>query len=462
MHLLKKTLLALSVVVLLPTAALAASTSLTWDGSYITDPSQMPEEFASLAPGTGPRPRYAKLSFNVTANCPAGYYSTKIAGWDRQHSQGVAMIANAQCITDSGNCPYDTNYAEIDHQQASLTYDMYVRPGVPYVLSGTQVCYAESMADPYTIRICQSAEAGGEDAKCHSWHSSVIEVPPVLSSVNLSSSKTYKYFNKFKVGETLKISDFNTHVPESNYNPLPPVQQWLVVEGPGIEKREYRLKDLMRDEITDITPTEPGTMTLKIRTMGYIYYMDHWHGSQYDDWTYTNWLTDYPELDGREEHYTQETLYSSEKCTRIIDANIVNDPSDDVLCPGYGEPVYRAELFDLISEPLEIPVENDWCIKPTTGIGNYHANPTEGCHSCSAGYSENMYWFEVDELCNNDASGNDDAGGNGSDNGNDDPTDKPGKKDDESSGCSATGVASLASLMGLALIPALKRRRKSL
>ena len=439
-------LLAFVFVLSLSPAALAADVTATWDGTYITDPSQVPADFPANAPGPAPYPSYAKISLKVATNCAvAGVNdSTKITGWTPQPSAyGILQRDILSCVSDYEGCNLynlfyaGRLYAEKDQGNASVTYDAYVRPGAAYVLTGTQVCYIDDN---------KGRRCGGnatEFPRCHGWRSPKVEIPPVLHSVTITSKKQYKNFNTFKAGATLSIEDYNFYdaLPDKKSSFELPIQKTLIVEGPGIPQTEYDLTNWdMHDSIAVLTPTSAGTMRLKLRTRGYTYYYDHWHGNKDDDWNWYDWNKLYPNPT-----YTEQTLYSTNKlCDEIFDVHQLNDPSDDERCSGYGEPIYHAELFSLESEWLEIPVTDDWCLIKKEKRDPFYlvsAIPSEGCHSCSSKYSEERNLWDPDPCA---ASTEEDG---------DDPS-----EDDSSSGCSAAGAGFVSSGILFALFPALRRR----
>ena len=81
------------------------------------------------------------------------------------------------------------HYEETDAQNSAISFVRYVLPGAAYNVSGNQVCYLNDGLE----RRCGSDEA--LYGKCHSWTTERVEVPPILRSVQIYSSKSYKSFN---------------------------------------------------------------------------------------------------------------------------------------------------------------------------------------------------------------------------------------------------------------------------
>lgn len=441
-------------------AALAADISFTWDGKYITDPSQIPEGFLGQAPGPSPAPSYAKVAFKAQTTCAVkgSEDSTKLILWEQQPHWGSVLAGDDfSCVAEPGNrCDAGTTAVTADAQNAMISFNAYMAPGTAYAFSGYQVCYVNDGRD----RRCGGNAA--EFPKCHVW-SAKVEIPPVLYGIAIRSNKQYKSFNTFKAGETLYIDDVRENVTSASSSFLLPIKKTLIVEGPGIPQSEYDLTNWdMHESLTALTPTSTGMMRFKLRTQGYTYYYDHWHGSSYEDWNRYDWNKLYPNPT-----YTEQALYSTDDlCDKIFDQHQMDDPSDDERCSGYGQPKYHAELFTLESEWLEIPVTDDWCVikrSEREHIWDFTAQPSEGCHACSSSYREDRPFWE-DDPCANSASGSGDGDGSGE--GSPDRPSTPGDgdgddgdRDGDASGCSAAGASLPSAPVLLALFPALRRRR---
>ena len=459
MRFLKKRILSLALAgSLFPALALAADVSFTWDGNYLRDPNSVPAAFPSPSPGPAPDPTYAKLVVKAATDCAlvTPDDSTKLGFWEHQPSHYSWLMAdNFDCVTEPGRVCQNAGLAQVDNANASISFDAYVNPGAAYAISGTQICY---------IQDDKGWRCGGNAAqfpRCHAW-SAKVEVPPVLNGVTISSKKQAKYFNTFKVGAALHLSNVAADLPETTSSYLLPIKQTLIVEGPGIPQAEYDLANWdHRDSLAVLTPTSAGTMRFKVRTQGYTYYMDHWHGGALEDWSKHDWNKQFPNPT-----YTEERLDSDEKCDKIFNEHQPDDPDDDEKCPGFGQPKFHAELFSLESEWIEIPVTDDWCLiktrTPSFPAWKKSAIPSEGCHSCSSKYSEERNLWDPDPCATSTEEDGDDPSEGGTDP--DDAGTSGGsgtsdKEDDSSSGCSATGAGFVSCGILCALFPALRRRR---
>lgn len=468
----KTRLAALLSLALIPQLSLAANVSLTWDGTFVSDPAELPEEYIGgwePGPGTGrmQEPSLAKLVFSGQTNCALASEedSTKLSVWE--HQLGDLKIFD--CTSNPGQsmkcaAPHT---AEATAQNATISFTRYVLPGAAYHVSGNQVCYLNDGLE----RRCGSDEASY--GKCHSWTTERVEVPPILRSIQIYSSKAYKSFNTFKAGATLQIRALYPYLfPNNRISSALPVKHTLIIEGPGIPQTEYVIpKYGVFDEAPEVTPTSAGTMRLKVRSQGYTYYTDHYHGGANDDWgEMYDWNQLYPNPT-----YTEQTLYSTDQtCDEVWDVHDANDPSDDERCPGYGEPIYRAELFDLESEWIEIPVTDDWCVvQPRDPARELDARPDEGCHPCSAQFDNDNPLFGAEDPCSanyeGDSSGDNDDSNTGNDSGNtsgnesgnsasNSGSQNSGTKEEESSGCAAAGVSGFG-LGALAFVTLAFRRR---
>ncbi len=471
----KTRLAALLSLALIPQLSLAANVSLTWDGTFVSDPAELPEEYIGgwePGPGTGrmQEPSLAKLVFSGQTNCAlsSSEDSTKLSVWEHQVSD--LKIFDCTSNPGSGMACAVAHYEETDAQNSAISFVRYVLPGAAYNVSGNQVCYLNDGLE----RRCGSDEA--LYGKCHSWTTERVEVPPILRSVQIYSSKAYKSFNTFKAGATLQIRALYPYLfPNNRISSALPVKHTLIIEGPGIPQTEYVIPQygIFDETPIEVTPTSAGTMRLKVRSQGYTYYTDHYHGGANDDWgEMYDWNQLYPNPT-----YTEQTLYSTDKtCDEVWDVHVADDPTDDERCPGYGDPIYRAELFNLESEWIEIPVTDDWCVVQTrTPARELDARPEEGCHPCSAQFDGDNPRFGSEDPCSanyegdssadngesNTGNGSDNGSGNGSENASGNGgSQNTNSEEEESSGCAAGGVGGfgLGALVSVAL--AFRRRNK--
>ncbi|MGC4118631.1 MAG: hypothetical protein QM765_29555 [Myxococcales bacterium] len=366
------------------------TSTLTWDGKLVTDLSGVPG--APDIDWSKSKVPYAKLHFSAATAC-TDFDGAEIVPWEAQYQGGTTdYLANKTGVTKTSTAV-----------NADISYDQYVSPGAAYVYSGYGYCDG---ADPLT------------------WDSdwfftSVVEVPPVISSVSLKSPKTLRYFNKLKVGETLKI-EVTEYTPRSFSSAIFDPRVFVVVEGAGVAKKEYDITDRTENELTDVKPTQKGTLTLKVKVQNYLYYRDDWHNVNMD-WQY-QWKDKFvPDF--------ATTLFSQDStCDTVFDG---------VPCANYGKPIFRAVPYTLESAAMEIPVEDSWClIQDRAEASSTERIASEGCHSCSSHYNANAEWYE--DAC---------APAN---------PDKPGLS---TFSCASAGSGLAFGWLGLALLPALRRRR---
>ncbi|GEM_PF-4683300 len=463
-------LLFAALLTLAPFSALATTATLTWDGSYIESPDGQPEAFlsqttGSTTPGKAPYPSYAKLHYEVKTVCDKNEFrGSKINGWDEQSSR-LWIKTNWQCTQKEGmSC--NSVYGEHDTADTAIAFDAFVYPGVVYMLSGYAECFhSDSLVVGGHDHHCGGHQADGYP-NCHGFYSDKVGIPPRLYAVTLQSTKNNYNFNKFKVGETLKLTSIEHNIPDKidNSSNVFPIQKILKITGPGIDE-ELDLNELeFSVNMAELTPNAAGTVKFQLITKGYVYYYDHWHGGQMDKWNTYDWNKAYPE-----NNYTQEKLYSKTSCS---DEDCVEKCAGDETCLAK----YHAELWTLESEVLEIPVTDSWCVTQKRQDVPYvqfrkTADPDEECRACSATFtnasSMDVMLGNADDPCANGSSeeeehNDNDAGTNppGNDAGNSGGGTAPADKDNGSSGCSAAGTGALLSAVVLMGIPAIVRRKK--
>lgn len=368
------------------------SVSLTWDGTYVTDLSGVPGA-PSIDWSKAVVP-YARLRFSATSAC-VDFDGAEITEWDTQFEGGSYFVAGKTATGQTTGAV-----------QASVSYDQYLHAGAAYLFSGFSYCNG---AQPLTW-------------DSNLYYSQAIEVPPVIARLTFKSLKTGRYFNKLKVGETLQVGvdeytprDFSS----AQYDP----RVFLVVEGAGVAKKEYDITDQTKSDIGDIKPTQKGTLTLTLKVQNYLYYIDDWHNVN-DDWSSYDWQSRQPNAD-----YATTLLSTDRLCDHV---------SDGVQCPNYGKPKFRAVPYTLESKPLQVPVEDTWCLIQDRADASTYVIAGEGCHECSSHYNANANLWD-------DACAAPDPGT---------PDPSPGVFS-----CAAGGPGTALGWLGLALMPALRRRR---
>lgn len=388
------------VLALAPAAAEAVSASttvsVTWDGTYQTDLSGVPG--APALDWSKSAVPYAKLHFSATTAC-TDFNGADLTEWDTQFEGGTTFyVANK---TATGKTTGAVN--------ASVSYDQYLEAGAAYLFSG--------------YSYCNGAQPLSWDSDLY--YSQVVEVPPVIARVTIKSPKTGRYFNKLKAGEALQIG-ISEYTPRDYSSAQYDPRVYLVAEGAGFAKKEFDITDRTKSTLDGITPTQKGTLTLKLKVQNYLYYIDDWHNVN-DDWSGYDWQSRQPSAD------YATTLFSTDRtCTYV---------SNGVQCPNFGKPIYRAVPYTLESKPLEIPVEDTWCLIQDRTDSWTNVNLSEGCHSCSSHYNANANWWE--DACATTT----------------DPTTDPKKPEPGGFSCAAAGSSLALGWLGLALVPAVRRRR---
>jgi MYXO-CTERM domain-containing protein len=375
------------------TVSAGTAVTLTWDGTYQTNLSGVPG--APDIDWSEASVPYAKLHFSATSTC-ADFDGADVFVWDPQYEGGTTYYVANKAGTAKTETAVD----------ASVSYDQYVHAGAAYLFSGYSRCDG---AAPLTW-------------DSDMYFSQVVEVPPVIARVWVKSQKTGRFFNKLKAGETLRIS-VGEYTPRDFSSATFDPRVYVVVEGAGVARKEYDITDRTKTDFDDIKPTQKGTLTLKLKVQNYLYYRDDWHNVQ-EDWSGYDWESKVPAPD-----YATTLLSTDRTCDHV---------SDGVPCPKFGQPIFRAVPYTLESAPLEIPVEETWCLVQDRANSKNHVVLDEGCHSCSATYNANADPWE-------DACAPADP-------------DKPGAGLGGLS-CSATGSGLALAWLGLALLPALRRRR---
>jgi len=382
--------------------------SLTWDGKLLTDAEREKLKTEHGLTRLSPVFQYAKLSFSMSSGC-SGATSTAVGLMPLQPNALTTLesVTNVTCSSDTP-CSYGSA-SHASPTDSMVSFDAYVHAGAAYLFLGRAECTANlSWSKPVA-------------------YSPVILIPPVFSSFKFTSKKTLKTFNKLKVGESLKIS-FEEYNQEELSSAEIPIKKTLIVEGAGVTRREYDVRgppDLRQEGLKDITPTEAGTLTLRLRIQGYVYYSRHTHNVQFD-WTDYDWNA---ATAGKPDLYTADYQ------------------SLDQLCDEHGLPKYQAESYEMISAPVEIPVLDSWCLTQASRSSPFWGapvDPNEGCDACSAVYNDNAPSYDEEAMCpgsgdSKDKGSNSSSGGGG--------------------GCSSVGAGGSAILAALALSLLVRQRR---
>ncbi|MDR0967057.1 MAG: hypothetical protein LBM75_11290 [Myxococcales bacterium] len=117
-----------------------------------------------------------------------------------------------------------------------------------------------------TINGCEADPSANWQSYPVRWTGSTgyISIPPVINSIQLFSFSDFEFHNRLVVGQSIQIMPQINAVKQTN-------TITLIVEGPGIPKRRivfYGDGSSVADGISDIIPTEAGTLTLWVEVSG--------------------------------------------------------------------------------------------------------------------------------------------------------------------------------------------------